>query len=248
MGAAESRWIRKVLVAAVWVAGAVFLAIAVAAVAFFVVLKFEARSTQVAVPDLSGATREDAERRARGEALDVEVVQERHDAQVPSGRILQQDPPAGSSVRRGRKIRVILSLGGEVLDMPDLVGKADRQMTMELQRDGLAAGDEALVPSRLAPAGTVLAQVPPPRSPAIAGMRVHRLVSSGSAPARFVMPDLTGRPLGRVESWISDSGFRKGAVRRVEAAGRPSGTVVGQLPMGGYPVSARDAVDLTVAR
>jgi serine/threonine-protein kinase len=220
----------------------------VAAVSFLAVLKIETRSTQVAVPDLSGTDRREAERLAAARDLVVEVAQERHDALVPSGRILQQDPPAGASVRRGRKIRVVLSLGGEVLKVPDLVGKADRQAVVELRRDGLVAGDDAVVPSRAVAPGTVVAQVPPPESLAIGGMRIHRLVSSGPPPVLWVMPDLIGRPIAKVEAWISTCGFRKGTVRRVEASGRPAGTVVGQLPPEGYPVSSRDAVDLTVAR
>ena len=31
-------------------------------------------------------------------------------------------PPADTSVRRGRKIKLILSLGGRVLEVPELVG------------------------------------------------------------------------------------------------------------------------------
>ncbi len=240
--------LRRTGVAATWVLGGGFLAVVVAALSFFAVLKMATRSTQVAVPDLSGTDRGQAERLVAAGDLVVEVVEERHDAQVPSGLILQQDPPAGASVRRGRKIRVVLSLGGEVLRVPDLVGKADRQVAVELHRDGLVAGDEAVVPSREAPVGTVLAQVPPPESLAVAGMRIHRLVSSGPARALWVMPDLTGRPIAKVEAWISACGFRKGTVRKVEASGGPSGTVVGQLPAEGYPVSSRDAVDLTVAR
>jgi beta-lactam-binding protein with PASTA domain len=244
----EVRLLRRAGIVAAWIAAVGFLAAGVGVATFFAVLKIETHSTQVTVPNICGMSREDAVRRASESGLVVEVAQERHDAQVTSGRTLQQDPPAGASVRRGRKIRVVLSLGGEVLRVPDLVGKADRQMAIELLRDGFVTGDEAVVPSRHAPAGTVLAQVPPPDSLAVPGMRVHRLVSSGPPPVLWVMPDLRGRSISKVETWISTSGLRKGTVRRVEAGDRAPGTVVGQFPAEGYPVSARDAVDLTVAR
>jgi len=248
MDEGEGRWLRKAGVAAAWILGGGLLVAAVAVVSFFAVLKLESRSTQVTVPDVSGASRQDAERLAAQSGLVVEVAQERHDAQLPSGKILQQEPPAGASVRKGRKIKVVMSLGGEVLMVPDLVGKTDRQMIIELQRDGFVAGDEAVIPFRGAPAGTVLAQAPPPGSLAVPGMRLHRLVSGGPPPAYWVMPDLTGRPLAKAEAWLGTCGFRKGTVRRVDTSDRPSGTVVGQFPAEGYPVSARDAVDLTVAR
>jgi hypothetical protein len=77
--------------------------------------------------------------------------------------------------------------------------------------------------------------------------RVHRLVSDGPRVARWVMPDLAGRTLQDAQEWITLCGFRGGAVRRVPADGRRSGTIVGQLPLSGYPIARRDVVELTVA-
>jgi serine/threonine-protein kinase len=248
MSEGERRWIGKAGRLAAWIVAGGAVVVVVGAASFFAVLKFETRSTQVTVPDLRGASRQEAERTAGQSDLVVEVAQERHDPEVPSGRVLQQDPPAGASVRRGRKIRLVVSLGGEVLKVPDLVGRAARQTTIELQRDGFAPGDEAVVPSALVPAGIVLAQAPPPATLAVPGMRVHRLVSGGPEKRFWVMPDLTGRPASKVEAWLAASGLRRGAVRRVDVPDRPPGTVVGQLPAEGYPVSPRDAVDLTVTR
>jgi len=248
MSGVERRWMKRAGIAAAWIVAGGLLLVVVGAASFFAVLRVATRSTQVAVPDLRGASRQDAERIARQSDLVIEVVQERHDAEVPSGKILQQDPPAGASVKRGRKIRLVASLGTEVLKVPDLVGRASRQTTIELQRDGLVAGDEAVVPSARAPVGIVLAQAPPPATLAVPGMRVHRLVSGGPPRRSWVMPDLTGRPLSTVEAWISAAGLRRGTVRQVEDPDRAPGTVVGQLPAEGYPVSPQDGVDLTVAR
>ncbi len=231
-----------------WIAGGGLVLGLVALAAFFATLKIEMRGSQATVPDLTGMTREEAAREANARDLVVEVVQERHDPRVSSGRVLQQQPPPGSSVRKGRKVRLTVSLGGRVLSTPDLSGRADRTGSVEIQREGLVPGDLAAIPSRRSPAGTVLAQVPPAGTPAVPGMRVHRLVSSGPISPRWVMPDLTGLSLPPVERWLGDSGFRKGAVRRIDSTGFPPGTVVGQLPLAGYPVRAKDAVDLTVAR
>jgi beta-lactam-binding protein with PASTA domain len=61
------------------------------------------------------------------------------------------------------------------------------------------------------------------------------------------MPDLVGRPLSEVERWIEISGFRRGAIRRIAAAGAPE-TIVGQLPPAGHPISSKGVIELTVAR
>jgi beta-lactam-binding protein with PASTA domain len=73
-------------------------------------------------------------------------------------------------------------------------------------------------------------------------------VSDGAAIPVWVMPDLSGLTRLQAERWISNAGFRQGAVRRVRIGGRPAGTVVGQLPLAGYPVRSSDVVELSVAR
>jgi beta-lactam-binding protein with PASTA domain len=61
------------------------------------------------------------------------------------------------------------------------------------------------------------------------------------------MPDLTGRERDEVERWIETAGFRRGEVRRVPASGRLPGTVVAQAPLAGYPVRAKEIVELAIA-
>ena len=112
-----------------------------------------------------------------------------------------------------------------------------------LSADFARLGEEV----RATASGAVLAQVPPAKTPAVPNTRVHRLVSDGPPVATWVMPDLTGLSRGAAESWISASDFRRGAVRRVRMSGRRSGSVVGQLPLAGYPIRSRDVVELTVA-
>jgi serine/threonine-protein kinase len=217
-------------------------------VSFYMAMKVEMRSSEVVVPDFHGLGIEKATRVADPLGLVLDVVDRRHDPAVASGKVLQQQPASGARVRHGRKIKLILSLGGKILTVPALVGKADRAVEIELRRDGFGLGDEARVASGDVPAGRILAQVPPEGSPGVPSTRVHRLVSDGPPVKAWVMPDLTGLPRRVAERWIDRSGFRRGPVRQIAVRGRTSGTIVGQSPLAGYPIRRNDIVDLTVAR
>lgn len=219
---------------------------AVALAAFWMSFKAQRRASEVHVPELRGLSQSEAEARAGRAGVVIDVVEERHDPGTSRGQVLGQEPAAGSAVRRGRKVRVVLSLGGEVLRVPDLVGAGARSVAVRLEQEGFALGDEARAWSRTVPAGTVLAQSPAAGSPGVPGTRVHRLVSGGPPATRWVMPDLTGLDRTRAESWIAASGFRLAPVRRIAGPGAP-GTVVGQLPLAGHPVNSRAVVQLTVA-
>jgi serine/threonine-protein kinase len=238
----------KIGAASAWVGGGLILVGVVFVLSFYFAMKVEMRSTQVSVPDLTTLDLDEAGRVSQSMALELEVVGRRHDPAVPSGRILQQEPGPGSSVRRGRKLKLVLSLGGKVLEVPDLAGKADRAVEIELRRDGFAPGDRARAYSARTADGRVMAQVPPADSPAVPNTRVHRLVSNGPYPVRWVMPDLTGYSRTAAERWIRENGFRRGSVRKLRSRGHAPGSVVGQLPLPGYPIRSRGVVDLTVAR
>ena len=242
----ESR-LGRTFAGAIWIGAFLFVTGTVFVFSFFMAMRMSMQSTEVTVPDLTGMTFEAASREVADEDLVLQVVDQRNDPNVPSERILQQSPPADVSVRRGRKIKLVMSLGGKVLDVPDWSGQAARAVEIELRQRGFSAGDEVRVPSSQSD-GTVIAQVPPPQTPAIPSSRVHRLVSSGPLPQQWVMPDLSGWSRVEAEAWIDAKGFRRGAVRRVSMIGRESERVVGQLPLPGYPVRRNDIVDLTIAR
>lgn len=233
---------------AAWALGVPAAALLVAALSFYVAMRVDTGSGEVTVPDLAGQTSDEASRIASTRDLKVEVVDRRNDPSVGSGRVLQQDPPEGAAVRRGRRIRVVVSLGGKVLEIPELVGRPARQAEIEARREGILPGDEAHAYSSSAPAGIVLAQVPPADTATVPGARIHRLVSDGPEPRPWVMPDLTGKTLGDVQEWIDRFGLRRGPVRRIPAPGATSETVVGQAPLAGYPISARGIVEITLAQ
>ena len=124
----SGRWSR-ILMDVVWVGAGLALAGIAFVVSFFVAMRVEMSSTEVRVPDLTGMTLEAASHEVAAQELVLQVVDQRNDPAIASGRILQQAPPADVSVRRGRKIKLVMSLGGKVLNVPDLVGQAARTNT-----------------------------------------------------------------------------------------------------------------------
>ena len=229
-------------------AGLAVLAAAAAATAFCVAFRAERPAAVVTVPDWTGKPRTEAADEAKALGLGFEVSESRHDPGVAAARVIQQDPVPGAIVRRGRTVRAVVSLGGETIAVPDVVGHPSRQAEAEIRGTGLVPGFESRIPDAQAPEGTVIAQSPPAGALSVAGERVSRLVSLGPRSSRWVMPDLTGRPLRDVQDWVTLCGFRVGPVRRLPADGRAPGSVIGQLPRAGSPVARRDVVELTVAR
>jgi serine/threonine-protein kinase len=119
-------------------------------------------------------------------------VEEVSDAFVPAGEVVAQDPPAGSNVRRGRSIHLLVSSGPAIRTVPDLIGKTRRYAQVELTQAGLRIGETVVVAVPATAEGEVVACRPRAGSSPGRDSRVDLLVSGRPTLLSYVMPDLRG--------------------------------------------------------
>lgn len=225
---------------------------------FYLTMRLVFVGREITVPDLAGLSLEEARAELNHVELYMESVAERHDDRVPKDHVSAQDPPAGTTIKTGRKVRVTVSLGPLTVAIPRLEGQTLRGAEIAVQRDGLSLGRIAYAHVEGAPAGLVLAQDPPPAQPDGQGSgegeeaagsgdgRLNLLVSRGPRETIYVMPDFTRRSLEDVRRAAERAGLRLGAIRRERVSGVPRGTVVRQYPQAGHPVSRQDIISLVL--
>ncbi len=234
----------------VWTAGK-FVALLVLLGLTFVVsfgmsMRLALRTRDVRVPDLRGRSVNQASQALTELGLPLKVEDaSRPDPEVPAGLILAQDPAAGSTARRPRSVRVWLSSGATVNRVPAVVGLTERTATLRLQADGIAIAERAVVRSSSFPAGTVVAQTPPPGETADA---VAILVNQGEPGRTYVMPDLIGVNAGQAAALLRERGFRVALTAEQPYPGVPPGYVLRQAPLGGFQITPGDAISLEVSR
>lgn len=100
--------------------------------------KPETAGTGIAVPDLYGTDRAEAERRLAEAGLTVGTVTEMVSAQAEPGRVLAQDPVPGQQLRNGGAVSVAVSTGAAEVRVPPISG-LDAVVAQELlQNAGLS--------------------------------------------------------------------------------------------------------------
>ncbi len=239
--------LRRLLVLSAKV-GLVGLALAViAALSAYYTVRKSVSGRDVQVPDLTRMTLAEAAALLKERGLLVEQAAQRNDDDVEEGRILAQDPPPGSAIKLERKVKVIVSLGNRVTPTPELRGEAARKAQITLQQQGMRIGGNLYVYSRRVAENIVIAQDPTPGSVGLRSGTIALLVSRGERPRTYVMPSLVGRPEGVVTTFLTRAGLKTAPSRREPGHPEPRGTVLGQDPPAGYPVSVGDPVTLTVA-
>src|ERR1700674_2559973 len=90
-------------------------------------MRIALRAREVTVPDLTNSTANDATALASNLGLTLRVDETRRpDPKIAAGRVLAQEPAAGSIARRQRSVKVWLSAGQRASTVPQLVGETER--------------------------------------------------------------------------------------------------------------------------
>ena len=234
----------------VWNVGKIFILIAALGATFLAFLGISLRvslwARQVEVPSLAGRSVSEATEHLASLGLALRVDENpRADEDVPAGRVVQQDPSAGSGNRRQRSVRVWLSSGPEVTIVPSLIGQSERASRVRLQEDGVTVASVAEFRSSDYPAEAVVSQNPALGTRAA---QVSLLLNRGERAATYIMPDVIGLAGEEAADTLRRSGFRVSIVGTQPYPGVPSGTVVRQVPPSGFEVGARDAISLEVSQ
>lgn len=217
--------------------------------AAYFAFSFFVRSGVIAVPDLEGVSTTDAQALARDAGLEIEWLEdERYDESVPANHVLRQDPRAGSLVKRGAAIRAAVSLGQEVVEVPDVSNRALQAAQVTLASQGLALGKVANVFSSSGKPGTVVNQDPAAGSNVSRGQTVDLYLSLDSKSAIFVMPDLVYRRYTEARRFFEARGIRLGSVKFEAYEGIAEGIILRQYPQPGHPVRKFDVISLVVTQ
>ena len=184
----------------------------VALVSALTAMRLAIHGREVAIPKLVGMSPFEAERAGAASGLQVVVERQFYSPDIPEGKIMTQMPPPGTKVRRGWSIRVAQSLGPQRVAIPDVTGGSERIAELNIRRRGLSLGSVAHVNLPDVPLDQVISQSPPANASGVSAPKISLLVSDGPEPLVYVMPNLTGQPLGSAMLALQDAGIKVGKV------------------------------------
>jgi len=131
------------------------------------------------VPVLVGTPRSVAVQRIRGRGLLPSV--EEAESSSPAGEVIRQAPSAGSRLRVGSTVTIVVSRGEEMASVPNAIGKLRREAVEAVRAAGLepsVSERETEVPAQV---GRVTDQFPPPGSEVEPGSTVTIVVGKAAA-------------------------------------------------------------------
>jgi beta-lactam-binding protein with PASTA domain len=184
----------------------------VALISALTAMRLAIHGREVAIPKVVGMGPAEAERAGAVSGLQVVIERQFYSSDIPEGKIMTQIPPPGAKVRRGWSIRVAQSLGPQRVTIPNVTGGSERVAELNIRRRGLSLGSIAHVNLPDVPLQQVISQSPPANASGVSAPKISLLISDGSEPLTYVMPNLTGQPLGSAMLALQDAGIKVGKV------------------------------------
>ncbi len=199
--------------------------------------------------DVRGFSALDAESILEDDKFRVRLMPKYDNA--PKGSVIDERPSAGSRVREGSSITLIVSNGPEPTLLPNFVGMpVDRAQSIAARLGiTLDTAQQVVIPGE--PSNTIASQDPPPGQSIARGAVVHVAVNTFSPVVQpnagaAVVPPVAGRDYGDAVAALQQAGFEVYVQYAVEPTS--NGTVIGQQPDGGSqaPSGSRVAITLSV--
>ena len=193
-----------------------------------------------AAPTLTGTAATAAAATLSGSHLALGTSTDAYSDTVAAGTILTQDPTAGTLLKPGATVAIVVSKGRQPIPVTDFTGKPAADAKNALGAAGLTVVEGPAVNSDTVAQGSVVSQ-DPKTGTLTKGSTVTLVVSKG--PVLVAVPDTVGKQRGEAAKLLRQAGF---AVSYNEILGGFFGTVRGSDPSAGTMVRKGATITLTI--
>ncbi|MDR6864559.1 Stk1 family PASTA domain-containing Ser/Thr kinase [Phycicoccus sp. 3266] len=193
-----------------------------------------------AVPDVAGKSKAEATDQVTAAKLVVGAVTQAYSESVDPGLVISTDPKAGTELKRGADVALVVSKGRQPIAVTDWTGKPADQAVNDLTGKGLQVDATEQAFSTDVAKGSVISQTPAGGT-LYRGDPVKLVVSKG--PEMVAVPDVQGKQEAEAEKILTDAGFK---VQKDRFMGGVFGTVRSQSPAGGGKAPKGSVVTLVI--
>ncbi len=221
----------------------------VAGASAYLTLTFIIKSEDtVIVPDLVGKDVVTALGQLTDLQLNTKVNGSEYSRKFPKNHVIYQEPNPGSEIKKDRDIRIIISKGPKNILMPNLISLSERQARMIMEENGISQGHLTHTYFEAVEKDHIIVQVPSAGTMITRGTSVDLLVSMGSRPVAYKMPELAGLSLDKAVLTIEKANLTVGEIRSQFDKHKPRNIIIHQEPLAGYRICENSPVSLVINR
>ena len=202
---------------------------------------------EIEVPVIQGKDIREVNRLLNNMGLRLRLEEGKYSNKFPEQIIISQDPAPGKTVRKDREVVAVVSLGPELMTVPDLNGKSLRDVDIILADNKLTLGKVKEVDKAGVKTIQVVAQKPKAGDRVRPGTPINVEINRGATVAGVVVPDWRGKNVATAKALISKVGLRLGRISWSPSTSVQQGFVIQHNPPYGAEVAAGSEVELEVS-
>lgn len=205
---------------------------------------------EVPVPDLENKTVLEAEKMLSKLSLKIKVDEEIYDEEIAKDHIISQLPKAETKVKEGREITVVVSLGSNEVEVPDLSGMTQQEARIALENEGLKLGEVKMVTDSKQPAGVVVYQAKEAGTSVVADTKIDIMINDKEEEPEVInvnVPPLTGKTLTDAQKALTAANLTVGTIEKSSSTEYYSDYVINQGIAANSSVPEWTVINLTVS-
>ncbi len=199
----------------------------------------------VIVPDVSNMTEDQARQAAEAVGLEVQIEKQVNDNKVEAGRVVSQDPAAGTESRSGRVLRITLSKGTNMVNVPSVIGLSENEAIQTVEQAKLSVSEIRREYNDSYETGVVFNVSPAQQSQVNEGSTVVLYVSKGRNTAG--VPSIVGLTDDVAQKQIVSAGFVVGTISEQYSDQYAKGLVMSQSPSGGTQTERGTTINYVIS-
>ncbi len=178
--------------------------------------------------------------------LTLEVTERRYSDELAKEQIISQHPKAGTMVKPGQKIAVVVSNGLRLEELPDLKGKTIEEARVILSNIGAKLGKTDGEPSAFE-VDLIISQDPVAGTAIQKGAIVNIVISSGEEIEKVEMPDLKGKSKDEALQILVENNLIYGEIGTEYSETVEEDYVISQSIKSGTEIDEKSIVDFVIS-
>ncbi len=195
----------------------------------------------VTVPPVRAMAASTARTELENLGFSVQFGPGQHNNVIAAGEVIKTIPAIGSSAKRGALVTVIESTGPVMITVPQVTGLTQAAAETALRKAGLTPGQVTSAASSTIGAGVVISTDPVAETSWPQDKPVGITVSAGPP-----LPNFVGQQFQAAQGQAQQGGYQL-QEQNDSNSNQPAGTIVGQSPAPGTPITQGEVVTVQVS-